>query len=70
MARDGVFFHQLAKIHPRFPDAGFSQSSPVQPGHRARRYRDFEQLLTYVVFTGWLFMHWPRPAYSFIAKTT
>ena len=47
MARDGVFFHQLAKVHPRFRTPAWAIVLAATG--------TFEQLLTYVVFTGWLF---------------
>src|SRR5438067_2094990 len=55
MARDGVFFHQLAKIHPRFRTPAFAILAGSAWSIVLAATGTFEQLLTYVVFTGWLF---------------
>ena len=55
MARDGVFFHQLAKVHPRFRTPAFAVLSGSVWAIVLAATGTFEQLLTYVVFTGWLF---------------
>ena len=55
MARDGVFFHQLAKIHPRFRTPAFAVVAGSVWAIVLAATGTFEQLLTYVVFTGWLF---------------
>ena len=55
MARDGVFFHQLAKIHPRFKTPAFAILAGSAWAIVLAATGTFEQLLTYVVFTGWLF---------------
>jgi len=55
MARDGVFFHQLAKIHPRFRTPAFAVLAGSAWAIVLAATGTFEQLLTYVVFTGWLF---------------
>jgi APA family basic amino acid/polyamine antiporter len=55
MARDGVFFHQLAKIHPRFRTPAFAVIAGSVWSIILAATGTFEQLLTYVVFTGWLF---------------
>ena len=55
MARDGVFFHQLAKVHPRFRTPAFAVLASSAWGIVLAATGTFEQLLTYVVFTGWLF---------------
>src|SRR6266542_3191965 len=55
MARDGVFFHQLAKIHPRFRTPAFAVLAGSAWAILLAATGTFEQLLTYVVFTGWLF---------------
>ena len=55
MARDGVFFHQLAKIHPRFRTPAFAILAGSAWAIVLAATGTFEQLLTYVVFTGWLF---------------
>lgn len=55
MAKDGLFFHALSRIHPKFGTpalavivAGIWSAILAASG-------TFEQLLTYVVFIGWLF---------------
>src|SRR5438309_767184 len=55
MARDGVFFHQLAKVHPRFRTPAFAVLAGSAWAIILAVTGTFEQLLTYVVFTGWLF---------------
>ena len=55
MARDGVFFKRFAAIHPRYgtPAAAIAWSAVCALALAATG--TFEQLLTYVVFTGWIF---------------
>ncbi len=55
MARDGLFFHQLAKVHPRFRTPAFAVLAGSAWAIILAATGTFEQLLTYVVFTGWLF---------------
>ena len=55
MARDGVFFHKLAKVHPRFRTPAFAVLAGSGWAIVLAATGTFEQLLTYVVFTGWLF---------------
>ena len=55
MARDGLFFHQLAKVHPRFRTPAFAVVAGSTWAVVLAATGTFEQLLTYVVFTGWLF---------------
>ena len=55
MARDGVFFHQLAKVHPRFRTPAFAVIAGSAWAIVLAATGTFEQLLTYVVFTGWVF---------------
>ena len=55
MARDGLFFRRMAEIHPSLGTpaisiAAFGLWSVVLASNGT-----FEQLLTYVVFTGWIF---------------
>jgi basic amino acid/polyamine antiporter, APA family len=55
MARDGVFFAKLAEVHPRFNTPAIAiVTSSVWAMLLAATGR-FEQLLTYVVFVGWIF---------------
>lgn len=55
MARDGVFFKRFAEIHPRLgtPAIAIGWSAVCAMAFAASG--TFEQLLTYVVFAGWLF---------------
>jgi APA family basic amino acid/polyamine antiporter len=55
MARDGVFFQRLAEIHPSYgtPALAVIYSSVIAIFYAATG--TFEQLLTYVVFAGWIF---------------
>ena len=55
MARDGLFFRQLAKVHPRFGTPAFAILAGSAWAILLAATGTFEQLLTYVVFTGWLF---------------
>jgi APA family basic amino acid/polyamine antiporter len=55
MARDGVFFERLAAIHPRFETPAFAIVAIAAWSALLAATGTFEQLLTYVVFTGWGF---------------
>ena len=55
MARDGVFFHRLSEVHPRFRTPAFAVLAGSAWAAVLAATGTFEQLLTYVVFTGWLF---------------
>jgi len=55
MARDGVFFRRLADIHPRFGTPAFAVALSSAWAAVLAASGTFEQLLTYVVFTGWAF---------------
>jgi APA family basic amino acid/polyamine antiporter len=55
MARDELFFHQLAEVHPRFRTPAFAVIAGSAWAIVLAATGTFEQLLTYVVFTGWLF---------------
>jgi len=55
MARDGVFFSKLAEIHPRFGTPAFAIVATCVWAMLLAVSGTFEQLLTYVVFTGWIF---------------
>jgi basic amino acid/polyamine antiporter, APA family len=55
MARDGVFFKRLAIVHPRFETPAFAIVSIAAWGALMAATGTFEQLLTYVVFAGWIF---------------
>jgi APA family basic amino acid/polyamine antiporter len=55
MARDGVFFSKLAEVHPRFGTPAFAIISSSVVAMLLAVTGTFEVLLTYVVFTGWIF---------------
>jgi APA family basic amino acid/polyamine antiporter len=55
MARDGVFFHKLAEVHPRFRTPAFAIAAASAWSIVLAATGTFEQLLTYVVFAGWIF---------------
>jgi len=55
MARDGLFFHRLAEVHPGFKTPAFAVVAGSAWAIVLAATGTFEQLLTYVVFTGWLF---------------
>jgi APA family basic amino acid/polyamine antiporter len=55
MARDGIFFHRLAEIHPRFGTPAFAIVASSAWAVLLAATGTFEQLLTYVVFAGWIF---------------
>jgi APA family basic amino acid/polyamine antiporter len=55
MARDGVFFKQLANVSPRFGTPAFAIVAIAIWSTVLAVTGTFEQLLTYVVFTGWIF---------------
>lgn len=55
MARDRLFFRQLAVIHPRFGTPAFAVITMSVWAMVLAASGTFDQLLTYVVFTGWLF---------------
>ncbi|HYG99060.1 MAG TPA: amino acid permease [Terriglobales bacterium] len=55
MAADGIFFRRLADLHPRFGTPAFSVISGAAWSAVLAATGTFEQLLTYVVFSGWIF---------------
>ena len=55
MARDRVFFAKLAEVHPRFGTPAFSIVASSLWAMLLAVTGTFEQLLTYVVFVGWIF---------------
>lgn len=55
MARDGVFFRRLAEVHPRFGTPAIAIIACAVWSMVLAATGTFEQLLTYVVFIGWLF---------------
>ncbi len=55
MAKDGLFFHSLAEVHPRFGTPAVAILATAIWGCVLALTGTFEQLLTYVVFVGWSF---------------
>ena len=55
MARDRVFFRKLAEVHPRFETPAVAIVAMNAISIVLAISGTFEQLLTYVVFTGWIF---------------
>lgn len=55
MAVDGVFFRRLAEVHPRFGTPAFAVIAGALWAAALAMLGDFNQLLTYVVFAGWIF---------------
>jgi APA family basic amino acid/polyamine antiporter len=55
MARDRVFFSKLAEVHPRFGTPATAVIAMNAISIVLAATGTFEQLLTYVVFTGWIF---------------
>jgi len=55
MARDGLFFHRLAEVHPRFHTPAFAVIAGSVWAAALAVTGTFEQLFTYVVFSGWIF---------------
>jgi APA family basic amino acid/polyamine antiporter len=55
MARDGVFFSKLGEVHPRFGTPAVAIIASCLWAMVLAASGTFEQLLTYVVFVGWIF---------------
>ena len=55
MARDGVFFQRLSRVHPQYGTPAFAILAAVLWTSLLAASGTFEQLLTYVVFVGWTF---------------
>jgi APA family basic amino acid/polyamine antiporter len=55
MARDGLFFRKLAEVHPRYGTPALSIVAGTLWAMVLAASGTFEQLLTYVVFVGWIF---------------
>ncbi|HEV2386615.1 MAG TPA: amino acid permease [Candidatus Acidoferrales bacterium] len=55
MAADGLFFQKLATIHPRFRTPAFAVLASGIWSAVLASSGSFEQLFTYVIFTGWIF---------------
>jgi basic amino acid/polyamine antiporter, APA family len=55
MAIDGVFFKRLAELHPRYGTPSFAVFASCVCAAVLAVSGTFQQLLTYVVFSGWIF---------------
>lgn len=55
MAQDGIFFKQLAEVHPRFGTPAIAIIATCTWAAVLAMSGTFNQLLTYVVFVGWIF---------------
>ena len=55
MARDGLFFRRLGDVHPRYGTPAISIIVGTVWAMVLAASGTFEQLLTYVVFVGWIF---------------
>lgn len=55
MANDGLFFRRMATIHPRFGTPAFAVVAGSVWAALLALTGTFDQLLTYVVFIGWIF---------------
>lgn len=55
MASDGLFFRRLSEVHPRFGTPAFSVIATAGWAAILAASGTFEQLLTYVIFVGWMF---------------
>ncbi len=55
MAMDGLFFRRLAEVHPRFGTPAFAIVAGAIWAALLAITGTFDQLLTYVVFIGWIF---------------
>src|SRR6266496_1725234 len=55
MARDGLFFQKLAEVHPRFQTPAFAVIAGALWSAILAITGTFDQLLTYVIFIGWIF---------------
>jgi APA family basic amino acid/polyamine antiporter len=55
MAKDGLFFSSLSRVHPRFGTPALAVCATAIWSAVLAATGTFEQLLTYVVFIGWIF---------------
>jgi len=55
MAKDRLFFKRLSEVHPRFGTPSFAVIAAAACSAVLAASGTFEQLLTYVVFTSWIF---------------
>jgi APA family basic amino acid/polyamine antiporter len=55
MAKDGLFFRSLSRVHPRFGTPALAVGAAAIWSAVLAASGTYEQLLTYVVFVGWIF---------------
>ncbi len=55
MAKDGLFFDSMSRIHPRFGTPALAVCAAGMWSAILAASGTYEQLLTYVVFIGWIF---------------
>jgi APA family basic amino acid/polyamine antiporter len=55
MARDGLFFRQLGDVHPRWGTPAFAIIAGSIVAALLSLIGGFDQLLSYVIFVGWMF---------------
>ena len=55
MAAEGLFFRRLAEVHPRYGTPAIAIVASCAWSAVLAATGTFEQLLTYVVFVGWIF---------------
>lgn len=55
MAKDGLFFRRLANVHPRYGTPAFAVIAGSAWSIVLTATGTFEQLFTYVIFSGWFF---------------
>jgi basic amino acid/polyamine antiporter, APA family len=55
MAGDGLFFRKMAEVHPRFRTPAFAILTAGIWAAILACLGSFQQLFTYVIFTGWIF---------------
>jgi len=55
MAKDGLFFVSLSRVHPRFGTPALAVCAAAVWSAALAASGTYEQLLTYVVFIGWMF---------------
>jgi APA family basic amino acid/polyamine antiporter len=55
MARDGLFFRRLGDVHPRFGTPAFAVLALCGWAAVLAVTGTFERLITYVIFSGWIF---------------
>ena len=55
MAKDGLFFASLSRVHPRFRTPALAICAAAIWSALLAASGTYEQLLTYVVFVGWMF---------------